>query len=584
MRRIAFWLFLVFTLVNLTRIEAGITRQQIMNNASNFQNLVWTMNARNSQNTCVSPTWIITQFSAGSTITGMAYCWGGGHTISQFNNGIAGNGKAGNRCTSQQGNCCWRSNTYGVDCSGFVTRAWGRTESHLGTGQLPGICVAIPQPAAIRRGDIFNLVNSHAALFSSFASNGTPNIIESSATDWKVSARNRPWSYFNGYTPLRYKDVTDDVAGFGRVDQGVTVTPTSAQGGQSFQVTFRLRETYGAPITYTRVTCAILNASNQHLFDLAHFTNVSLGAGQAWSYSATGVANLPTGTYKAVARGMVSNWFDFLTIPSTYRPGYGVNPQSFSVTNVNRALRRPVTVSGVYTGSYPGLNAVDGSTTTYWMSPNGTSQNFQWIYVDLGAPYTITQLRVNWGSGTGYAKQYRILTWENGQWVNRYTDLNGNGGSDIINVGNSTTQYVCIACDVANLNPYSYRIFEFEVYGSLSSAASLASNVLIDGPPPLSSDDAAPLSLALSNYPNPFNPQTQVEFTLPKMEAVTLVVYNIAGQKVRTLMLNQITPAGNHVLPFDGKDDRNQMLPTGVYYYHLTTGESTAIRKMLLMK
>jgi len=80
------------------------------------------------------------------------------------------------------------------------------------------------------------------------------------------------------------------------------------------------------------------------------------------------------------------------------------------------------------------------------------------------------------------------------------------------------------------------------------------------------------------NYPNPFNPFTTIEFTLPNSEIVTIDVYNIGGQKIQTLLRKKM-PAGKHKVEFNG-----QNFPSGVYLYRIEAGEWTDVKKMILLK
>jgi hypothetical protein len=80
------------------------------------------------------------------------------------------------------------------------------------------------------------------------------------------------------------------------------------------------------------------------------------------------------------------------------------------------------------------------------------------------------------------------------------------------------------------------------------------------------------------NYPNPFNPSTTIQFSLPKDDFVTLVVYNVLGQEVVTL-INSPMSSGLHVVKFNGLN-----LTSGVYLYKLKAGNFTSVKKMLLLK
>ena len=80
------------------------------------------------------------------------------------------------------------------------------------------------------------------------------------------------------------------------------------------------------------------------------------------------------------------------------------------------------------------------------------------------------------------------------------------------------------------------------------------------------------------NFPNPFNPATQIEYSITENEFVSLKVYNTLGQLVKSLV-SGIIKAGNHTVTFDGTK-----LSSGVYYYRLEAGNKVLVKKMLLTK
>jgi hypothetical protein len=85
------------------------------------------------------------------------------------------------------------------------------------------------------------------------------------------------------------------------------------------------------------------------------------------------------------------------------------------------------------------------------------------------------------------------------------------------------------------------------------------------------------------NYPNPFNPETEICFSLPEMMEVSLIVYNILGQEVRTL-LNGEMDAGSHKIHWNGRDNAGISVASGVYFYRLKTESFNQTMKMVLMK
>lgn len=93
-----------------------------------------------------------------------------------------------------------------------------------------------------------------------------------------------------------------------------------------------------------------------------------------------------------------------------------------------------------------------------------------------------------------------------------------------------------------------------------------------------------PLTLALSqNYPNPFNQSTIISYQLPMNGSVELIIYNLMGQKVKTLTTG-FQRAGDYSLIWDSRDKYNQEVPSGIYVYCLTTPDRIISRKMILVK
>jgi hypothetical protein len=88
-----------------------------------------------------------------------------------------------------------------------------------------------------------------------------------------------------------------------------------------------------------------------------------------------------------------------------------------------------------------------------------------------------------------------------------------------------------------------------------------------------------PVSFRLNqNYPNPFNPSTRISFSLESPGKTTLTIYNVLGQKVATLLSQELS-AGSHEVNFNASN-----LSSGVYLYRLDSGDYTAVKKMMIMK
>ncbi len=98
-------------------------------------------------------------------------------------------------------------------------------------------------------------------------------------------------------------------------------------------------------------------------------------------------------------------------------------------------------------------------------------------------------------------------------------------------------------------------------------------------------DPTLPEAFALHpNFPNPFNPSTTIRFDLPQQSKVTLAVYNMLGQKVRTIT-NTLYPAGRHQVVWDGTDQSGNPVASGVYIYRISTNNGfSKAQKMMLLK
>jgi hypothetical protein len=85
------------------------------------------------------------------------------------------------------------------------------------------------------------------------------------------------------------------------------------------------------------------------------------------------------------------------------------------------------------------------------------------------------------------------------------------------------------------------------------------------------------------NEPNPFNPETMIRYTMPASGAVTINVYDASGRLVRTLV-NGVKEVGSHNITWNGTDNNNSPVSSGVYFYRLTAGKFSETKKMVLLK
>ncbi len=106
---------------------------------------------------------------------------------------------------------------------------------------------------------------------------------------------------------------------------------------------------------------------------------------------------------------------------------------------------------------------------------------------------------------------------------------------------------------------------------------------------PMDADDTDPDALIPTsyglrqNYPNPFNPTTTISYSLESRGFVEISIYNVRGQRVRTLVSYE-HDAGSHKVVWDGKNESGKGVSSGMYFYKMTSGDHVSARKMLLLK
>ena len=146
-----------------------------------------------------------------------------------------------------------------------------------------------------------------------------------------------------------------------------------------------------------------------------------------------------------------------------------------------------------------------------------------------------------------------------------------------------------------NLAKVTFRIREeaagsgdlwiYNTIDDLNEAISETFQINFDQPDsPKSTDREKAASYELEqNYPNPFNMNTEISYQTAESGSVQLIIYNLTGQKIRTLV-SETQQAGHHIVRWDGKDDFGNEVSSGVYMYKLSTRDSHKIRKLVILK
>ncbi len=326
----------------------------------------------------------------------------------------------------------------------------------------------------------------------------------------------------------------------------------------------------------------------------AYFVLYIPGAGDPDPYSFS-VPGAPIYNYNVIIPGGWNTFgsvYDFGGVPVT-------DAAHFTLTTPTSTLFG----SGVY--------AFDAATASYVFSPSIVAGKGYWGYVEVPTPYTSCELTVQ------------------ASWLKPVEYVDPLNSSDIAHIDVNGTKLVLALQNDATDNPDQKldRLMPPAIVNSVNPAYLSCGNMQLsrdvrpeegwtlvitvdnatlttdralvidgttyDGTFHLSAGtykvefgkkSDLPKSLALfQNTPNPFNPVTDIAFDLPTKSDVKLEVFNMLGQKIRTLASNEMN-AGHHTIVWNGKDDGGRDVVSGIYFYRLTANDNSFTRKMVLLR
>ncbi len=240
---------------------------------------------------------------------------------------------------------------------------------------------------------------------------------------------------------------------------------------------------------------------------------------------------------------------------------------------------------GDYSATY--VDPSDGltfyHTNEYYSTTSSAGWNTRVGAFKFPAPVPITLAYLNVqpvSNGRGVEVNWGTISEINnyGFWIQKspadelhYADIEGS-----FTPGHGTTnepQRYTFTDNTVGPNSWYYRLKQVDLDGSAHYSDAVRIEILT------SVADAAPRVFALlQNYPNPFNPSTNIEYSIPFAGHVNMKVYDVVGREVATLV-NEEKEAGDFKVTFDAKN-----LPSGVYFYRLTTKNAIQTKKIVLMK
>lgn len=148
-------------------------------------------------------------------------------------------------------------------------------------------------------------------------------------------------------------------------------------------------------------------------------------------------------------------------------------------------------------------------------------------------------------------------------------------GEMILGAGSSdeAQNYTYTDCDIKSGNTYYYKLADVDFNGNINFHVPISITI-----------EAVPTKYSLAqSYPNPFNPETAINYTLKEAGNVSLKIYNLQGRLVRTLV-DQKKPVGSYSVMWNGTDDNGILLASGVYYYTLKVNGFEETKKLTFMK
>ena len=207
---------------------------------------------------------------------------------------------------------------------------------------------------------------------------------------------------------------------------------------------------------------------------------------------------------------------------------------------------------------------------TSWQNEDKTTYAFN------GDNNETARTEFNW-DGSSWKKSTRKLTTYNSQknlLVETTQNWSNNTWED-----DSRAQYTYDSGDnLVKITHQNWRSGAWENLDRLLYTYGNATRVAAAG------DIIAPARFALSNYPNPFNPETQIQFQLPRKASVQLAIFDATGRRIRVLIRGTILHRGSHTILWDGKDFRFHNAPSGVYLYRLRVGNRVLTGKCSLLR
>ena len=559
----------------------SITRAQIISNAVPYTTYTFTTTASNIKHSVscsgvgniITPSWVVV-----GNNTSMPYCWGGFSTQASFTSGLTHSKSAGDDdCTT--GGDGSEGCALGVDCSGFVSRTWGRATKES-TSTIPNISTALGSATLTQPGDCFNNAGSHVRLVETNYGNGNYRVIESSANGWHVAYNTYTASQLSAYVPRKYVNVAASITPVANFTASTTVacsgnaitmtdnstnTPTSwnwtTTGGspasstsQNPSVTYNTAGTYtvtliatnssGASSPMSTTITVNANPSTPTIMISGSTLTSSSTTGNQWFLNSTAIGGATSQTYTATSNGSY-------TVVVTNSSGCTSTSAATTYSSGNAPVAN-FTASTLTTCAGQGVSLTDNSTnipiswnwTTTGGSPASSSSQNPSINYSTAGTYTVTLVSTN-SSGTS-APVSQIVTVNPNPSVPTIM-LSGSTLTSSSTTGNQwyLNGAVIVGATSQTFTATSSGSYTIVVTNSSGCTSTSAATAINNGNPPVASFTASSSNCAGQAIPvtdNSTNTPTSWNWTLTGGTPATStlqspsITYNTAGTYTVTLV------------------------------------------------
>ncbi|MFZ5516376.1 MAG: FlgD immunoglobulin-like domain containing protein [Candidatus Zhuqueibacterota bacterium] len=606
---------------------AQITRDQIITTAETYIDVQWYCSSENiNHSEYMDYGGIPCDFSIGWH-TGEAYSYGGNDKVSTYLTRIAAGDGAGSHLAHYEaaGGTPWWAT--GIDCSAFVSWCWEIPRQSTRT--LPNYSTEIPRDALLA-GDILNVPASHVRLFDKRAADGRPIVYEASGSATKCVHRTVDWG---SYTPLRFNELMIAIPEMIVKNVGnysIEVSWSAVADASSYQLYF---STDG--ITYSDMGATTELART--------FTNLLDGRQYYFRLSARNAQGETSGDSEVLGTLVASAPSQILIVNGFDRMSTGDNSRNYIVqhgkalASLNQSFdsccNEAVIRNQVNLNDYPVVMWMLGEESVSNSTFNAQEQARVQTYLQNGGNLFVSGAEIGWdlednGNGVSFYHNYLKASYVaddanvyqvSGVAGSIFEGLasihfdDGSHGTYDVDWPECMAPYsgasVCLNYDgtayhaaiqyegTFGASQQTGRLvhfgFPFETVFPDSNRNRLMERILdyfdIQSSAVHTNGSAIQTGqryALLQNYPNPFNATTIIRFEIPQgvqAQLVTLVVYNILGERVKQLVAENRS-AGYYQVAWDGTDDFSRKVSAGVYLYKLSAGHYTETKRMLLLE